>query len=473
MKNQAPRVIVNTDDLFGKPQPRDRVAEKVLLGALILDRELIASVSEIIDGPDDFHDAAHATIYRVMHDLHEAGRGGDIAQLCAKLSDEKCIADVGGYDYLEKIASETPGTAGALHWARIVANKARLRRMIQLGGQIIYDSVNHPDSGEITGLVDGIEQRVFETTRDARSNMAAKSLGESLEDEFAAMRARDGVGASGVSTGFVDLDHFPLMLEPGEFVIVAARPSMGKTAFAMQLAEQVAGSKPVGIFSLEMSQAALVQRIISGHCGLDTTQIRSGRLGTTTINAVVADCARLQQLPLFVDAPAELTAMGLRSRARRMVAQHGVKVIVIDYLQLMTAPGRQENRQVEVASISRAIKSVAKELGVPVVCLSQLNRGPEARADNRPRMSDLRESGSIEQDADVVMLLHREEYYHVGDQAWADANPEKVGLAEVIIAKNRNGPTGAVGLRWDSKSTRFRAVARHDQFAPSWAEAHS
>jgi hypothetical protein len=281
---------------------------------------------------------------------------------------------------------------------------------------------------------------------------------------------------SGVATGYYDLDDKLRGLQPGELLVLAARPSMGKTALALNLAEQMAcggissGQTPtkrvhVGIFSLEMSKQALVQRMLSARSGVQGQLLRGGtRMGDKNLRDLMMAADELKAAPIYIDDSPDLTVLNLRARARRMVAQHGVKAIMIDYLQLMSAPGAaRESRQVEVSTISRGVKALARELKVPILCLSQLNRASESREGNRPRMSDLRESGSIEQDADVILLLHREEYYHVQDESWKQENPDKVGIAEIIIAKQRNGPTGVVKLYWDNNTTRFKNYDAHMQ----------
>jgi replicative DNA helicase len=264
-------------------------------------------------------------------------------------------------------------------------------------------------------------------------------------------------------------------------VVIAARPSMGKTALALNLAEQMArgGRTPwnphpkgpdaaVALFSLEMSKTAIAQRFLSALSGVNSHDLRGGKsFAGDEWNRIIGACGELKECPILVDDTPGLTVLALRARARRMVAQHDVRAIIVDYLQLLTAPGSaRESRQVEVSAISRSIKALARELNVPVICLSQLNRASEQREGNRPRMSDLRESGSIEQDADVVMLLHREDYYHVGNPEWADENPDKVGTAELIIAKQRNGPTDVVRMTWDAKTTRFKSYSPYREESP-------
>jgi replicative DNA helicase len=288
---------------------------------------------------------------------------------------------------------------------------------------------------------------------------------------------RDGWPMTGLRTGYGDLDDLLRGLQPGELIILAARPSMGKTSMALNLAEQIAmggvpvagapatQNVPVGLFSLEMSKNAIVQRLLSARAGVSGQHLRGGHaISKAELDRIGIAADDLKHAPIYIDDLPNLTVLNLRARARRMVAQYGVKVIMIDYLQLMSAPGSaRESRQVEVSAISRGVKALARELNIPVVCLSQLNRASEQREGNRPRMADLRESGSIEQDADVILLLHREDYYHVQDEDWKIENPDKVGVAEVIVAKQRNGPTDVVKLKWDPRTTRFRNFEPHAQ----------
>jgi len=339
----------------------------------------------------------------------------------------------------------------------------------------VYDAftLGQGDEANTADIVDRAEQQIFEIARK-QELFEPQAMAELVQAEYDRLEALQGQGVSGVSTGYYELDKMLSGLQAGEMLIIAARPSMGKTALALNLAEQVAlggvapggkqGAKtPVGFFSLEMSKSAIAQRLLSARSGISSHDMRSGNLKPNDYDRLLSACGELHDAPIYVDDMPALTVMALRARARRMVQQYGVKTLFVDYLQLMTAPAfARESRQVEVAAISRGIKALARELNLPIVCLSQLNRGPESRSDNRPRMSDLRESGSIEQDADVVMLLHREEYYHVGDPGWTNDpdNADKVGVAELIIAKQRNGPTGVVELKWDATTTRFKNLAR-------------
>ncbi len=463
------RPTLPLDKLFDKPPPASPLAEMALLGAMILDPGVIHEVYSVLKDPAAFYEERHAAIYAALVRTIDQKQAGNLVLLAEALADNDALKDVGGTRYLEKLASETPGPATAVHFARIVADKHRLRKLIAAGGQIVYDAYHAGDLGPdgAKEIIDAAESLVFEIAQ-AEETSDAEPLSHLVEKEYQRLVSLQGKGLSGLPTHFKDFDELTSGLQPGDMLILAARPSMGKTAMALNLAEQVAmgGTPwspkksqpvPVAFFSLEMSKSAIAQRMLSARSGYSSHDMRSGRLRDEDYDRLCESMYELHDAPVFIDDTPGLTVLGLRTRARRMVAKHGIKCIFIDYLQLMTAPGAaKESRQVEVSAISRGVKALARELSVPVICLSQLNRGPESRGDNRPKMSDLRESGSIEQDADVVALLHREAYYHVGDQDWMAENESKVNEAELIIAKQRNGPTDSVKLTWDQSTTRFK-----------------
>ncbi len=454
-----------------------------LLGSMLLDPAMIGSVLSMLPSHSVFYREAHAEIYRAVVDVYDRHNSGDLVQINELLRERDVLDDVGGVDYLVELAESVPSAVNAPHYARIVAEKYKLRRLIDAAGQILYDSYHAGNLGpdEASEIIDAAEQAVFDIAMDEQKADPQK-LGELLQQQIDLLEARmDGRAVEGITTGFTELDSILSGLHPGELVIVAARPSMGKTALALNMAEQIAaggrvptgggssgkgGHVGVGVFSLEMSRPALTQRLMSSYSGVNSHNMRTGKLTDDDFRSLFNACSALAELPMYIDDAPGLTLLQLRARARRMVAQHGIGCIIIDYLQLLTSPSAaRESRQVEVSTISRGIKALARELNVPVICLAQLNRAVELRTGNRPRMSDLRESGSIEQDADVVMLLHREEYYHIDDESWAEDNPDKAGVAELIVAKQRNGPTGVVELTWDSKTTRFKNhTSVHDDF---------
>jgi replicative DNA helicase len=463
------RPVLALDKLFDRPPPHSLIAEMALLGGMVLEPSVIHDVISVVKSPEAFFLEAHAAIYAALLKTYDQKQTGNLALLAQELDDGRLLESVGGTKYLEKLAAETPGPATAVHFAKIVADKARLRKLIAAGGQIVYDAYHAADLGPDGSreIVDKAESLVFEIAQQEETS-DAQALSVLIEQEYERLVALKGKGTSGVPTYFSDLDEMTSGLQAGDLIILAARPSMGKTALMLNLAEQIAlggtpwmnkkgPTVPVGVFSLEMSKSAIAQRLLSARSGYSSHEMRSGRLGDGDYDHICASMVELMEAPIYIDDTPGLTVLGLRTRARRLVAQHGCKVLMIDYLQLMTAPGAaRESRQVEVSAISRGVKALARELNVPVICLSQLNRGPESRGDNRPRMSDLRESGSIEQDADVVVLIHREAYYHVGDAQWESENEDKLNLTELIIAKQRNGPTDVVKLTWDRATTRFK-----------------
>jgi replicative DNA helicase len=466
----APIVEVRLEKLFDRTPPHAPEAEMALLGAMILEPRVIADVIPILKTPDVFYSEAHKVIYEALVQTYDRKQAGNLVLLSDLLRDKDALEDVGDKKYLQHLAESTPGPATAVHFARIVLDKAKLRRLIEAGGETVYDAYHSGDSESVREIIDKAESRIFEIAQEEET-AAAESLAILVQREYDRLEALHGKGISGTATGYHDLDELTSGLQKGEMIIVAARPSMGKTALALNLAEQVAlggvphekrdpGRKsPVGVFSLEMSKSAVALRMLSARSGISSHDMRSGRMQPQQYDRLLTACGELHEAPIYVDDTPGLTILGLRTRARRMVSQHGVKCIFIDYLQLMTAPGSaRESRQVEVSAISRGVKALARELDIPVICLSQLNRGPESRGDNRPRMSDLRESGSIEQDAYVVILLHREDYYHVGDEDWHSdpANEGKVGVADDALQE-----PGAVRWgRWWIRGRRGRWLWR-------------
>ena len=461
--------------LFDQDPPFAIEAEMSLLGSMILDPKVIGDALQVLKGAEAFYDEKHALVYQALVATFDKYHAIDLVQLKQHLADKGVLEQVGGVEYLVQLAEAVPTSANWPHFARLVSEKHRLRRLIDAAGQILYDAYHAGRSRDedAAAIIDAAEQKIFEIA-EQESAGDPQDLHQLLMLEYERLMAlEEGKAApDGVRSGFYDLDEMLGGFQPGEMIILAARPSMGKTALALNLAEQMAlgtsapssptperDAQPVGVFSLEMSKSSLVQRMLSAWSGYSSQRIRRGMLSGHDYEQLLQACGQLGKAPLYIDDTPGLTVLQLRARARRMVHRYGVKAIMIDYLQLLSSPGAaRESRQVEVGAISRGVKALARELKVPIVCLSQLNRGPESRDNNRPRLSDLRESGSLEQDADVVLLLHREEYYHIGDPDWLNDpnNADKMGVAEIIIAKQRNGPTGTVRLTWDSNTTRFK-----------------
>ncbi|MCC7144883.1 MAG: replicative DNA helicase [Phycisphaeraceae bacterium] len=442
--------------LLDKLPPHAIEAEMSLLGSMILDWRVVGEVLQILAGPDDFYQTRHAAVYQALVDLYNQNVPIDLVQLQQKLVDIGSDAQVGGVEYLVELAESVPSAASAAYYARMVRDKALLRRLIDAAGRILHRAYTSPD--QAPEQVDEAEREIFRLAETGNPT-DPNALGQLMQEAFAQLEAREGQHLTGQETGYYELDEITSGLQKGELIIVAGRPSMGKTALAVNIAEHIAATnkQPVAVFSLEMSRQQLAQRILCSRSGVDSHKVRRNMLNRDEFGRLAVTVGELAEAPMFIDDQPGLTLMQLRARSRRLAARHDIKAVFVDYLQLMSSPG-SDSRQQEVSELSRGIKALARELDVPIVCLSQLNRSPEAREGHRPRMSDLRESGSIEQDADVIMLLHREEYYH-NEPEWAMENADKVGVAEVIIAKQRNGPTGTVRLQFNGHTTRFNNLA--------------
>lgn len=477
--------IPDVGKLFDRTPPHHIDAERSLLGSVLLDPTILNDVVELIPNSEFFFKESHGVIYQALVDTYEAHQTGDMVQLAESLRAKGLFDQVGGSAYLMELAEAVPSAANAPFYAKLIADSARLRKLIDAAGQILYDAYNQGGGGTDAAktVIDLAEKRIFDIASED-INAEPESLKELLLAEMERIEQSEGKAVAGTATGFTDLDELLSGLQPEEMLILAARPSMGKTAIALNIAEQIAfgGATPwapkqinnpvgVGVFSLEMARGALVQRLLSSRSGVDSNQLRTGRVNGGEWEKLTRSSGELAEAPIYIDDTPGMTVLAMRAKARRMKQRHNIGCVVIDYLQLLTSPtSARESRQVEVSEISRSIKALARELKIPVICLAQLNRGAEQREGNRPRMSDLRESGSIEQDADVVMLLHRESYYHRGDPTWDPTNPEfdednreKLNMTELIIAKQRNGPTGTVKLIWDAGTVRFKNHDGHHQ----------
>jgi replicative DNA helicase len=439
--------------LFEQLPPHAIEAEMSLLGSMLLDPQVVGDVILIVRTGDDFFKAANGAIYDAMVELYDRHGALDIVQLNQLLTDRDCLAAVGGLDYLVELANAVPSAANATHYARLVREKASIRELIDAAGDILHDAHHSPDEAQV--VLEEAEQRIFRIAQQYEQSHA-ESLQALVDQTMKMIEANEGRLITGVPTGYDELDEKTHGFQRGELIILAARPSMGKTALALNIAEQMAMlGNGVAVFSLEMAKLQLVQRLLSARSGVDSQKIRRGMLGPEDHHRLHIACDELLDAAIYIDDTPGLSLLQLRAKARRLVSKHEIHAVVIDYLQLMSSGRKAESRQVEISEISRGVKAMARELNVPVLCLSQLNRASEQREGHRPRLSDLRESGSIEQDADVVTLLHREEYYHQGNPDWAVHNEDKVGVAELIVAKQRNGPTGVVRLSWASEITRF------------------
>src|SRR5688572_25434134 len=421
-----------------------------LLASMMLDKEMIGQVVQIVDR-EVFYQADHQIIYDILVKLYEQNRPVDALILREELIKRGLYEEVGGREYLAAILGTVPSAAHGAHYASIVREKALLRQLIAASNDILRDAYAPHEQADL--VLDKAEKKIFDIAQK-KVGGAMVPMEDVLHEVFEMIENR---GQRGVETGFFELDDMLNGLQNGEMIIIAARPSMGKTAIAMNMIEHIAADNrlPCAVFSLEMSKQQLAQRMLCSRGEIDAHKLRKGLLQSHEYAHLANVVGELAKAPIWVDDSPGLTILDLRAKARRLKLQHDIKCVMIDYMQLMDNPG-PENRQQQISEISRGIKAVARELNVPVICLSQLNRASEGRDGHRPRMSDLRESGSIEQDADVVMLLHREDYYRMSEP---DFTPDNI--AEMIIAKQRNGPTGTVKLTFLNKTTRFENLATH------------
>ena len=442
----------------GRIPPHHLEAEQSVLGSVLVDNAVLERLEGLIQA-DAFYKLGHQKIWRAMERLAAAGEPIDLVTLSEELKRAGELDEVGGYTYLVGLAEQTPTAAYAEHYARIVAEKAALRRLIAAAGEVMR--LAYDEAGSLEEILDKAGQKILEVQRDGgRRDFAA--MNELVHQTFEHIhRLYENQGApTGVRTGFRELDRMIGGLEPGSLTIIAARPSMGKTSLALTIAQHAALKEnvPVGIFSLEMPAIQLVTRIITAEARIDMNRLRQGQLSERDFQRLVDVAGRISEAPIYIDDTPDLTLLELRARARRLAAQYQLGLIVVDYLQLMSGAAgsvKSENRQQEIAAISRGLKGLARELEVPVVALSQLSRAVESRPNKRPMLSDLRESGSIEQDADLVLFIYRDEYYN--------PHSEKAGIAEIIVGKQRNGPTGTVELQFHAAHVRFNDLAREEE----------
>ncbi|WP_133405508.1 replicative DNA helicase [Parashewanella tropica] len=436
-----------------KMPPHSLEAEQSILGGLMLDAEAWDKVSEAVVR-EDFYSRSHRLIFESMSKLVESGQPLDLVTVTEQLELENQLDDAGGFAYISEITKNTPSAGNILSYADIVRERAVVREMIRVAHDIA-DAGYNPEGRGSSELLDLAESKVFkiaEQRADANEGPEGiKSILEKTVDKIEELYNNPHNGVTGVSSGFSDLDNMTAGFQSGDLIIVAARPSMGKTTFAMNLCEQAAlhEDKPVLIFSLEMPSEQIMMRMLASLGRVDQTKIRTGRLDDDDWARVSSTMGiMLEQGKMYIDDSSGLTPTEVRSRARRIAREYGgLSMIMVDYLQLMQVPALSDNRTLEIAEISRSLKALAKELEIPVIALSQLNRSLEQRADKRPVNSDLRESGSIEQDADLIMFIYRDEVYN--------DNSEDKGTAEIIIGKQRNGPIGRVRLTFQGQWSRF------------------
>ncbi len=446
-----------TDLTLDRKLPQNLDAERSVLGAILLDNEAFHPAIEILE-PADFSLDAHRRIFTRMVTLSESRRPIDMITLSEELERTGELEAVGGSAYLSALVDGLPRIANIEHYARIVKEKALLRNLIHTSDNIINRAMEAEE--EADQVLDRAEEAIF-SLAEKRVREGLLPIKEIVQatiprlDEYFERRQH----ITGLATGFADFDNLTSGLQPADLIVLAARPAMGKTALALNIAQYVAAEarKPVAIFSLEMAREALLFRLLCAEAEVDAQRFRTGYLSKEEQGKIVKASGRLREAPVFIDDTATLTVLEMRAKCRRLEAEHGLSLVVVDYMQLMSGRGRFENRTQEISSISRGLKALAKELHIPVIAISQLSRAPEHRSgDHRPQLSDLRESGSIEQDADVVAFIFRSEMYKDPDSV----TEEERNRAELIIAKQRNGPTGRIHLAFRRQFTRFDTISR-------------
>lgn len=428
--------------------PHNREAEQSVIGAIFLDPQSLITASEILLA-DDFYHNAHKQIFETMLRLSDLGKAIDVVTVTEELSAKKEIEDVGGLSYLLELANAVPTAANVAHYAKIVEEKSLLRRLIRVATKIVEDGYTRED--EVEALLGEAEKKMMEVAnrKNAGDFKHVKDVLVETFDNIEQLQSQKG-DVTGIPTGFRDLDNITAGFQRNDLIIVAARPSVGKTAFALNVAQSVAvqARENVAIFSLEMGAEQLVMRMLCAEGNIDAQVLRTGALTTEDWGKLTMAMGSLSNSGIFIDDTPGVRINEIRAKCRRLAQEHGLGMILIDYLQLIQGSGKPgENRQQEVSEISRSLKHLARELKVPVIALSQLSRGVEQRQDKRPMMSDLRESGSIEQDADIVAFLYRDDYY--------DKESESKNMIEIIIAKQRNGPTGTVTLAFKKEFNKF------------------
>src|SRR5688572_18615538 len=436
--------------------PHNLEAERSVLGAILLHNDAFNLAAEVIDASDFFRDA-HRRIFDKMVRLAERGDAIDLVTLKEELGRASELEEVGGPAYIAALVDGVPRSANVEHYARIIKEKATLRNLIFSANKILSTAYDGDEDADV--ILDQAEHAIFAIADDKVRDgfVSLRDLAQSSLDTIEKLHSRKEL-VTGVPTGFTDLDEMTSGLQPSDLIIVAARPSMGKTSLVLNIAQHV-GTKTdmsVGVFSLEMSKEQLFLRMLTAEARIDAHRLRRGYLGERDWGRLSEAIGTLSEARIFIDDTPSIGVLEMRAKCRRLAAEHGLHLVIIDYIQLMQGRGRFENRALELASISRSLKGLAKELSVPIVVLSQLSRAPEARSDHRPQLSDLRESGALEQDADVVVFIYRDDVY-----ADKNASPaaDSAGVAELIIVKQRNGPTGVVKLAFIREFTRFENLA--------------
>ncbi len=443
------------DITLEKLPPQNLEAEMAVLGSMLMDVDAISIATESLD-KDSFYKDTHKKIFEAIRDLYNANKAVDIITLTDELKRNETLDEIGGASFLTALVNSVPTSANINHYVSIVKERYILRTLINNSTKII--SICYESEGNVDEVVDSAERFIFEVS-DRKHHGSYLHLKEIIKDSIENIDRlyQKKAHITGIPTGFIDFDSKTSGLQESDLIVIAGRPSMGKSALALGIAEYagVVEKIPLAFFSLEMSKEQLVQRMLCAHAKVDAHKVRTGYLSPSDWPRLTAAAGKLSEAPIFIDDSPAISVMELRAKARRLKAHQDIQLIILDYMQLMRGSGHEENRQQEISDISRSLKSLARELSVPVVAISQLSRAVEARTDHRPQLSDLRESGAIEQDADVVVLILREEYYR--------PTPENEGIAEVIIAKQRNGPVGSMKLTFIKEYTRFENIARMEE----------
>lgn len=433
-----------------KLPPQHIEAEQSILGGILIENDAINRVTEILDD-DDFYRDAHRKIFNALINLSERDEPADLITLTNELRKIDQLDSIGGASYLASLIDSVPTAANIEYYAKIVKEKAILRKLIQTSTEIVTQS--YEDRGDVEGFLDEAERAIFEIS-EKRVRPSFYSIREIVKDSFTTIERlfKKKELVTGVPSGFKELDRMTAGFQPSDLIIIAGRPSMGKTAFCLDVAEYAAidNKIPVAIFSLEMSKEQLVIRMLCSQAHVEGTRLRTGYLNESDWPKLTIAAGNLSEAPIYIDDTAALSALELRAKARRLKADRGLGMVIVDYLQLMKGRSRVESRQQEISEISRSLKALAKELNIPVIAVSQLSRKTEERTGNRPQLSDLRESGAIEQDADLILFIYRDEIYNRSED-----NPNR-GKAEVIIGKQRNGPIGKIDLAFLDKFTTFK-----------------
>ncbi|MDP8266323.1 MAG: replicative DNA helicase [Candidatus Aceula meridiana] len=456
MDNQKVKTVFGakkvTASMEGRVAPHNEDAEKSVLGSMLIDQEAIGLALEVLD-EEAFYSFTHQKIFLAILDLYNDQKNVDLITLSDDLKSKGILEEIGGVSYLTALIDLVPSAANIEYYAKIVKEKSVQRQLIRNASQILTES--YQPGVDVDQLVDGAEQLIFEiaTARERQKATHIKDLIKGTIETIDNLYQRKEY-VTGIPTGFVEFDKMTSGLQKADLIIVAGRPSMGKSSWAMSVAEHAAVENKIGValFSIEMSKEQLVQRMLCSHARVDAQKVRTGFLLPSDWPKLTAAAGKLSTTPIFIDDTPAISVLELRAKARRLKSRHDIKLLIVDYIQLMRGGSRVESRQQEISDISRSLKALARELNVPIIGISQLSRAVESRQDHRPQLSDLRESGAIEQDADLVILLMREEYY--------SPTEENKGIAELIVAKQRNGPTGTVKVTFLKEYMKFENLAR-------------